>query len=230
MTPRIQTSMPEVKPRRVRKVAVVPAGRSAADFLPKRRTLPAMREAAEHCRGCDLYKNASHVVFGEGAAKAKCVMIGEQPGDYEDRQGRPFVGPSGQLLDRALADAGITRTDVYITNAVKHFKHEIVGKKRIHKSPNRAEISACRPWLLEELRVIKPKVLVCLGVSAANSIFDKKVTLRDVRGKFWETALSPKTFVTTHPSSVLRSFDDESRHANYALFVSDLKLLAKELR
>jgi DNA polymerase len=206
-----------------------PAKRSAADYLPERITLPAMRRAVEDCRGCDLYKNATHGVFGEGGAKAKCVMVGEQPGDSEDRQGRPFVGPAGQLLDRALAEAGIDRSAVYITNAVKHFKHEIVGKKRIHKSPNRAEITACRPWLVEELRVIKPQVLVCMGVSAANSIFDKKVTLRDVRGRFWETALSPRTFVTTHPSSILRSIDDESRHANYALFLKELQVLAKEL-
>jgi DNA polymerase len=203
--------------------------RSAADYLPDRITLPAMREAVQGCRGCDLYKYATHAVFGEGAAKAKCIMVGEQPGDSEDRQGRPFVGPAGQLLDRAMAEAGIERSAVYITNAVKHFKHEIIGKKRIHKSPNRAEITACRPWLIEELRVIKPQVLVCLGVSAANSIFDKKVTLRDVRGRFWETALSPRTFVTTHPSSILRSIDDESRHENYALFVKELKALAKEL-
>ncbi|MGI8907886.1 MAG: UdgX family uracil-DNA binding protein [Candidatus Sumerlaeaceae bacterium] len=208
----------------------VPLKRSAADYFPDRMTLPSMREAARGCRGCDLYKNATQVVFGEGAAKGKCVMVGEQPGDQEDRQGHPFVGPAGGLLDRALADAGIDRNSVYITNAVKHFKHEIAGKKRIHKSPNRAEISACRPWLVEELRVIKPKVLVCLGVSAANSIFDKKVTLRDVRGRFWETALSPRTFVTTHPSSILRSFDDESRRENYALFVQELKVLAKELK
>jgi DNA polymerase len=188
-----------------------------------------MREAAEHCKGCDLYKYATLVVFGEGKPKAKCLMIGEQPGDQEDRQGRPFVGPAGGLLDRALEDAGIARDAVYITNAVKHFKFEVVGKKRIHKNPNRAEISACRPWLVEELRIVKPAVLVCLGVSAANSVFDKKVTLRDVRGQFWETALSPRTFVTTHPSSILRSPDDESRRANYKQFVDELKLVAREM-
>jgi DNA polymerase len=208
----------------------VPLKRSAADYFPERITLPAMRAAAEHCKGCDLYKFATHVVFGEGAPKARCLMIGEQPGDQEDKQGKPFVGPAGGLLDRALEEAGIARDSVYITNAVKHFKHEVVGKKRIHKNPNRAEISACRPWLVEELRIVKPEVLVCLGVSAAKSVFDKKVTLRDVRGKFWETTLSPRTFVTTHPSSILRSPDDESRRANYKLFVDELKLVARALR
>lgn len=188
-----------------------------------------MAEAVQHCRGCDLYRDATQAVFGEGSATAKCMMIGEQPGDQEDRQGHPFVGPSGQLLDRALADAGIARKDVYITNAVKHFKHEIVGKRRLHKSPNKSQILACRPWLLEELKIIKPRVLVCLGVSAANSIFDRKVTLRDIRGRFVETSFSARTFVTTHPSDVLRSPDEAGRRENYAAFVADLKQVAAEL-
>jgi len=208
---------------------LVPPSPSAADFLPPRVTISSMRRAAEGCRGCALYKNATRVVFGEGAAKADCVMVGEQPGDQEDKQGRPFVGPAGKLLDRALAEAGIEKDRIYLTNAVKHFKHEIVGNRRIHRSPNRGEINACRPWLVEELQVIKPRLLVCLGVSAANSIFDRKVTLKEVRGKFLATAFSERTFATTHPSSILRSFDDASRRANYDEFVKDLKLVAREL-
>lgn len=189
-----------------------------------------MRKAAEGCRGCDLYKNATHVVFGEGNEKADCMFIGEQPGNDEDLQGKPFVGPAGRMLNKALSEAGIQTERVYITNAVKHFKHEYKGTRRLHRSPNRGEAAACRPWLEEELRIVKPKVVVCLGVSAAQSLLSKKVTLRDIRGSFFETVYSERTFVTTHPSSILRSPDDESRRANYALFVSDLKTVAKELK
>lgn len=204
--------------------------RSAADFLPGRITLSSMRKAAEGCRGCDLYKNATHVVFGEGSAKAECVFIGEQPGDQEDRQGHPFVGPAGKLLDRALEEAGIQKDLVYITNAVKHFKHEVVGKRRLHRSPNRDEINACRPWLVEELHVLRPRVLVCLGVSAANSIFEKKVTLKNVRAQFMQSAFSERTFVTTHPSSILRSPTEDARHEAFKAFVKDLRLVASALK
>jgi DNA polymerase len=204
--------------------------RSARDYLPKRKTLPNMRAAIESCRGCDLYKQATHAVFGEGPASAQCIMIGEQPGNDEDLQGKPFVGPAGRVLNKALTEVGIQHERVYITNAVKHFKHEFRGNRRLHRSPNRAEAAACRPWLEQELRIIKPKVVVCLGVSAAQSLLNRKIVLRDERGRFFQSEFCGKTLITTHPSSILRSIDRESRHANYAQFVKDLKLVADELK
>jgi uracil-DNA glycosylase len=207
-----------------------PGKRSSRDYLPARKTLPSLRAAAENCRGCDLYKNATQVVFGEGAAGAECMLIGEQPGDQEDQQGKPFVGPAGKILDKALDDAGIQKERVYTTNAVKHFKHEVRGKRRLHRAPNRSEVKACRPWLEQELKVTKPKVIVCLGVSAANSLLEQKITLKDVRGQFFQSPYSDRTFVTTHPSSILRSITSEDRHQKYDELVADLRLVAKELK
>lgn len=202
---------------------------TAEPFLPERRTLPAMREAVQHCRGCDLYKNATQAVFGEGPSRAQCVMVGEQPGNDEDLKGHPFVGPAGRVLDRALADAGIDRELVFVTNAVKHFKNEQHGARRLHRTPDAAELRACRPWLEQEIAVTKPKVLVCLGANAARSVVGKKVTLKELRGRFFETDLSAKTLVTMHPSAILRSPDEESRHQKYDDLVADLKIVAREL-
>jgi len=202
---------------------------TAVPFLPEKITLPAMQRAVQGCEGCDLYKNATQAVFGEGPAKVSCIMIGEQPGNEEDLQGKPFVGPAGKLLDRALDDAGIDRDKVYVTNAVKHFKNEMRGARRLHRSPDIAEINACRPWLEQEIKVTKPKVVVCMGTSAARSVFGRSITLRDFRGRFVQTEFSDLTLVTTHPSSILRSPDDESRHRNYDALVADLKIVAKEI-
>lgn len=198
---------------------------SAADFLPQLFSLSSLTEAAHRCRGCGLYKNATQTVFGEGAAHAAAVFVGEQPGDYEDRQGRPFVGPVGRILDQALDEAGIARTDAYITNAVKHFKWTPRGKRRMHKKPTDAEIDACRPWLIAELTVIKPAVLVCMGTTAARSAFGKTVRLKDYRGRITPTDVSAHTLVTIHPSSVLRLPERAQRHDAFAEFVAELRLI-----
>jgi DNA polymerase len=197
--------------------------------IPSQKTLPAMRVAAAACTACPLYRNATQTVFGEGARHARLVLIGEQPGDSEDRAGRPFVGPAGGMLNRALEEAGIDRTSVYVTNAVKHFKWEPRGKRRLHKKPSEREIAACRPWLEAELSIIQPHVLVCLGSTAAQSILGPHVRVLRDRGKFMESKYCPKTFVTVHPSSLLRAPDEESRAANYAFFVNDLRKVARAL-
>ena len=200
--------------------------RTAAPFVPATRKLAALAEAAHGCRGCDLYKDATQVVFGAGPARARIVFVGEQPGDQEDRQGEPFVGPAGALLDTALADAGIPRSAVYVTNAVKHFKWEPRGKRRIHKKPRASEIAACRPWLEAELRAIKPDVVVCLGATAAQSAFGTQFRLMQQRGTLLPSALSARTLATIHPSAVLRAPDAEGRREAYDLLVSDLKIAA----
>jgi uracil-DNA glycosylase family protein len=198
--------------------------RSAADFLPPQFNLTTLREAASDCTGCDLYKNATQTVFGEGPQDAQIVLIGEQPGDQEDLRGHPFVGPAGRLLDRALAEAGIARHVVYVTNAVKHFSWTERGKRRLHKRPREGEIDACNPWLAAELRVIKPRVVVCLGASAARAIFQRTVRVQDYRGIFSVTPLAPLVFVTVHPSSILR-LNEPDRTREFERFVSDLKHL-----
>jgi len=201
--------------------------RSAAQFLPERRSLKSLREAAANCRGCDLYKNATQTVFGEGKARAKIMFIGEQPGDSEDRVGHPFVGPAGGLLRRAMSEAGIDPDDVYMTNAVKHFKYIVRGKRRIHQTPRVIELQACRPWLDAEIKRIRPDVIVALGATAAHTLFgsDFRVTMH--RG---ETILSsswaPNVIATVHPSSILRARDDKTRHREMARFVEDLKRAA----
>jgi uracil-DNA glycosylase family protein len=204
-------------------------GRSAADFLPEKLTLPALKEAAAGCRGCDLYKNSTQTVFGEGPRKAAVMLVGEVPGDQEDRQGRPFVGPAGRILADALAEVGIARESVYVTNAVKHFKWEPQGKRRKHKKPLASEIAACRPWLSAELTVTHPKIVVCLGLTAAQSVLGRPIRLGDERGKFLSGGTGPETFVTIHPSSILRHPEREQQKQEYARFVRDLKLVQQKL-
>lgn len=207
-------------------VAAKAMKRSAADFLPARLSLKSLRAAAAGCTGCDLYRHATQTVFGEGPRGAVLVLVGEQPGDLEDRTGHPFVGPAGRLLQRALHDAGIPRESVYITNAVKHFKWVPRGKRRLHQRPREGEIDACNPWLVAELRVIEPRALVCLGTTAARAAFGRVVRLKDYRGKFAATPLAQQTFVTAHPSAILRLAEPD-RTREYRQLVADLKQLAR---
>jgi DNA polymerase len=186
--------------------------------------------AAHECRGCDLYKSATQVVFGAGPKKARVMFVGEQPGDQEDRQGEPFVGPAGALLDKALADAGIARHQVYVTNAVKHFKWEPRGKRRIHKKPRASEVKACRPWLEAELHAVQPTVVVCLGATAAQSMLGASFKLMKQRGQLVSSPIAPRVVATIHPSAVLRAPDSEGRRAAYEMLVTDLKIVAKALR
>jgi DNA polymerase len=186
-----------------------------------------MAEAACACTACPLYKNATQAVFGEGPKTASLLFIGEQPGDAEDRSGKPFVGPSGKLFDRALTEVGVDRKKVYVTNAVKHFKWEPRGKRRIHKTPNSREIAACRPWLEAELRLIKPNVVVCLGATAAQTILGPTFRVTRERGRVLSSPLAPKIVATVHPSSLLRQVDEESREREYTHFVADLRVALK---
>jgi DNA polymerase len=199
-----------------------PPGHSAADFLPPRRTLDALREAAAGCRGCDLWTRGTQTVFGEGAAGARVMLVGEQPGNDEDLAGRPFVGPAGQLLDRALAAAGVARGDAYVTNVVKHFKWEPRGKRRIHARPGTLEIGACLPWLEAELAVVKPEVLVCLGATAAQALLGRSFRVSTQRGQWVASRLAPRLMATVHPSSILRAPDDDARRVEMERFVADL--------
>jgi uracil-DNA glycosylase len=200
---------------------------SAADFLPKRTTLPSLRRAAAGCRGCDLYKDATQTVFGEGRNDARIVMVGEQPGDREGVAGRPFVGPAGALLDRAIEEAGLVRDDIYLTNVVKHFKHVTRGKRRIHKKPDLEEIRACVPWLDAELARIEPEVVVLLGATAAQAILGRTFRVTHHRGEFVDSPLAPLVTATVHPSSILRSRTDEERRAAFDAFVTDLRRVAR---
>ena len=204
--------------------------RSAAPFVPATTSLKALSAAAHECRGCDLYKSATQVVFGAGPKKARVMFVGEQPGDQEDRQGEPFVGPAGALLDKALADAGIPRDQVYVTNAVKHFKWEPRGKRRIHKKPRASEVKACRPWLEAELRAVQPTVVVCLGATAAQSMLGASFKLMQQRGQLVSSPIAPRVVATIHPSAVLRAPDSEDRRAAYEMLVADLKIVARALR
>jgi uracil-DNA glycosylase family protein len=210
-------------------VTRVQATGSAGDFLPERLTLPALREAAAGCKGCHLWQVGTRTVFGEGAEKAEVMFVGEQPGDQEDRAGRPFVGPAGRLLDEALVEAGIDRSRTYVTNAVKHFKWQARGKRRIHQKPNSAEMTACRPWLEAELAVVKPRVLVLLGATAAQSLLGRQFRVTQSRGKLLESDLAEAVVATVHPSSILRG-EPEERDANFAAFVDDLRVVAGLLR
>ena len=206
---------------------------TAADFLPQRRSLTALRQAAASCRGCSLYRNATQTVFGEGRAAAEVVFVGEQPGDQEDHRGKPFVGPAGRVLGEALEDAGIDRADVYITNVVKHFKFTPRGKRRIHKRPSAAETAACRPWLDAELQAIRPTALMALGATAAQDLFGRSFRVTKQRGQPLDSDLAPLVMASVHPSSILRAPDDEARREEYERFVADLRALAaglKELR
>ena len=200
---------------------------TAATLVPERPTLPRLREAAAGCKACPLWKTGTQTVFGEGERAAKVMFVGEQPGNDEDLQGKPFVGPAGKLLDQALQEAGINRDEVYVTNMVKHFKWEPKGKRRIHKKPNAREIAACRPWLEAELEVIRPEVLVCLGATAAQGLLGRDFRVSQQRGEFIESELAPHVMATVHPSSILRAPDDETRRAERKRFVDDLKKLRK---
>ena len=204
--------------------------RSAAPFVPKTTSIRALDEAAQKCRGCDLYKNATQAVFGEGPKSARVMFVGEQPGDQEDLQGKPFVGPAGALLDKALAEAGIPRNQAFLTNAVKHFKWEPRGKRRIHKKPRVSEMKACRPWLEAELRAVKPAVIVCLGATAAQSVMGPQFKLMQNRGKVLPSPLGEPVVATIHPSAVLRAPDSEGRRAAYAMLVADLKAAARAIK
>ena len=208
----------------------------AAPFVPEKHTLPVLREAVQKCRGCELYKNSTQAVFGEivtpashGQSKAAIMMIGEQPGDREDTEGRPFVGPSGKLLDRCMQEANIDRRSVYVTNAVKHFKWEPRGKRRIHKKPGLREIRACRPWLDAELDVVRPDVIICLGAVAAQSLLGATFKVTKSRGALQKIEGLPPIIATVHPSSILRATSDEDRDRETALFISDLRQAAKSL-
>ncbi len=204
-------------------------GRSALDFFPDEMTQASLQEAAAECRGCDLYKNATQTVFGEGSDRSQILFVGEQPGDEEDLTGRPFVGPAGRLFDKALAEAGIDRSIAYVTNTVKHFKWKPQGKRRLHQKPNAGEIAACLPWLTAEMEVVKPRVLVLLGATAAQALLGKQFRVTKERGVWLDSPLAGKVIATVHPSSILRTPDPEMREAQYAAFVEDLKTIAKEL-
>ena len=201
----------------------------ATPFLPERRTLEALREAAAGCRGCHLWRGSTQTVFGEGEEGAELVLVGEQPGDKEDLEGAPFVGPAGRLLDAALDAAGIDRRLAYVTNVVKHFKGEPRGKVRLHKTPNAGEIHACRPWLEAELRTLRPSVLVCLGATAAKALLGPSFKVSEQRGQLVDSELAPSVLATVHPSSILRT-DGPEREAAMAAFVDDLKVAATALR
>jgi DNA polymerase len=202
---------------------------SAADRIPDRPTLRTVREAARDCKACDLWKRGTQTVFGEGPSRARLMLVGEQPGDQEDLTGHPFVGPAGKLLDRALADADIDRSDVYVTNVVKHFKWEPRGKRRIHKKPAAGEIQACRPWLETEIALVRPQALVCLGATAAQALLGRTFKVTAHRGEFVTSDLAPLVLATVHPSSLLRAPDPDTRRAEIERFVDDLRLVARRL-
>jgi uracil-DNA glycosylase len=201
---------------------------SAVEFLPDQLTLPALREAAGGCRGCHLWQVGTQTVFGEGAVGAEAMFVGEQPGDQEDRAGKPFVGPAGRVFDDALEEAGIDRTSVYVTNAVKHFKWQARGKRRIHQKPNWTEMTACRPWLEAELEVVKPRVLVLLGATAAQTLLGREFRVTQHRGELLPSELAEAVTATVHPSSILRGRPEE-RDANFAAFVADLRAVGELL-
>jgi uracil-DNA glycosylase family protein len=199
---------------------------SAAPLVPPRPTLPKLREAAAGCQACPLWKTGTQTVFGEGAQSAAVMFVGEQPGDQEDLAGRPFVGPAGKLFDKALAEAGIDRDQTYVTNAVKHFKWQARGKRRIHQKPNWSEIAACHPWLEAELAVVEPRVLVCLGATAAQALLGRQFRVTKQRGELIESPLAEHVTATVHPSSILRG-EPAEREREFAAFVDDLRKVAK---
>jgi uracil-DNA glycosylase len=207
-------------------LALEQQGGGAAPFVPAGAGLDQLQTAAARCEGCDLFRHATQVVFGRGPADARIVLVGEQPGDQEDLKGAPFVGPAGEVLDRALAEAGLDRQRVYVTNAVKHFKFELRGKRRIHQTPRQPEIVACRPWLEAELEIVKPAVLGALGATAARAIFGPEFRLLKQHGQFFTTRWAAKTLATIHPSAVLRGQDAAEQARLYAMLLADLKLIA----
>jgi uracil-DNA glycosylase len=195
---------------------------SAESFLPSRLNLRSLREAARHCEGCDLYKNATQTVFGEGPRTAAIILLGEVPGDEEDKQGHPFVGPAGRLLDEAIEEAGLARDEVYLTNAVKHFRWEPRGKRRLHKKPTTRQIEACKPWLHAEILVVKPQVIVCLGATAAQAMLGRGFRITKARGKFFKSEHAAWITSTYHPSAVLRAPDKDDRDQKRGELVEDL--------
>jgi uracil-DNA glycosylase len=205
-------------------------GTSAADFVPDTRSLRALREAAAECHGCPLWADATQTVFGAGPRKARLMLVGEQPGDKEDLEGEPFVGPAGRELDRALEEAGIDRADVYLTNAVKHFKWRPRGKRRLHETPRVGEVSACRPWLEAEIQAVRPAAIVALGATAGRSLFGPKVKVGADRGVLLDSPLAPLAAITAHPSAVLRLRDHDERDAARAELVADLRMVAEAVR
>jgi uracil-DNA glycosylase len=206
-------------------------GETAAPLVPEHPTIPKLRQAAADCRACDLWEKGTQTVFGEGGPSSRLMFVGEQPGDREDLAGRPFVGPAGAILDKALVAAGIDRADVYVTNVVKHFKWEATsGKRRIHAKPNQKEITACRPWLDSEISVVKPRVIVCLGATAAQALLGKEFRVTKMRGVLIDDSpLAPYVLATVHPSSILRAPDDETRRLEMERLIEDLKKVATVL-
>jgi uracil-DNA glycosylase family protein len=207
--------------------AAAPTGDGAASFVPAGAGLGELKAAAARCQGCDLYRHATQTVFGRGPVDARIVFVGEQPGDQEDLQGAPFVGPAGEVFDRALVEVGLARERVYVTNAVKHFKFEQRGKRRIHQTPRAPELNACRPWLEAELMLIKPDILVCLGATASRAILGDQFRITRDRGRFAPTRWAPKTIATYHPSAVLRGETEAQQAELYAMLVTDLRLIAR---
>jgi DNA polymerase len=204
-------------------------GAGAEAFLPDRISMRALREAAAGCRGCGLYKKATQTVFGEGRRNARMMLVGEMPGDREDREGRPFVGPAGRELDRALEQAGIDRRDVYVTNVVKHFKFEERGKRRIHQTPTRREVDACLPWFDNEIKLVRPRAVVLLGAVAARALLGNDFRLTRHRGELLDANLAPIVTATIHPAAILRSRDDATRHEERRRFADDLRTAAQAL-
>jgi uracil-DNA glycosylase len=201
----------------------------ATPFLPERESLKALREAAADCRGCDLWRDATQTVFGEGAKRARVMIVGETPGDREDREGRPFVGPAGRELDKALEAAGIDRDDVYVTNAVKHFRFEERGKRRIHQRPDARQVRACSPWLRAELRQVKPDALIVMGATAAKALLGNAFRVTQHRGELLDSPLAPLVTATIHPSAILRAPGDEARQAERRAFTEDITMAAKAM-
>jgi uracil-DNA glycosylase family protein len=204
--------------------------KSADQPIKPHGSLKELQMQAKNCQACDLWKHTTQTVFGEGPANAKIILVGEQPGNQEDLEGKPFVGPAGKLLDEALAEAGVDRKQVYVTNAVKHFKWEPRGKRRIHKKPNAAEMAACRPWLDAEIAALHPKIIVCLGATAAQSLLGRDFRVTQHRGEFLKSTLAPVVMATVHPSSILRAPDEQTRHNEMQRFIADLKKIPQALR
>jgi DNA polymerase len=203
---------------------------TAEPFFPPQLSLPTLHGAAAGCKGCDLYIRGTQTVFGQGPSDAAVLFVGEQPGDQEDRAGLPFVGPAGRILDQAMEEAGIDRSTVYVTNAVKHFKWEQRGKRRIHAKPSSRQVNACRPWLIAEIEVVKPRMIVCLGATAAQSLLGPDFRLTQHRGEIIESPHAPWLLATVHPSALLRIPDPAARDAAYAAFVEDLRIVARQLQ
>jgi DNA polymerase len=217
----------QAEARRAKPALDEPPPAGATPFVPAAADLAGLRTAAARCTGCDLYRHATQMVFGQGPADARIVLVGEQPGDQEDLRGAPFVGPAGEVLDRALGEVGLARAGLYVTNAVKHFKFVARGKRRIHQTPRASELGACRPWLEAELAVIQPGIVVCLGATAARAVLGPEFRLMRERGRFIGTRWAPKTIATLHPSAVLRGEDAAAQERLYQMLVEDLRAVAR---